>query len=246
MTLSDNKTNTEYLYLFVEKFKWTSHIDTENFNGHPKPKGVYRAILNKDTGGYRVIYKFFNGNPVAFVINSLESNDEENGFVCKISTLDKNNILKFDISESDLDNMIGWIASDNKDLRDIMDQPDLVRSLPIPTDIKLSFPSPVEPDQELMEFFECALAARKVNPLLFDGIHELFHHIINEQPKETSVDATWITLSKNFGTGANIIKALEHIAQYAGENKRTNLDEYDLFEAIKHLLNEYTQRRFND
>lgn len=245
MNLSDNKTNTEILYLYFEKFKWTSYVDTEQFHGHPKAKSVYRAILNRDTGGYRIIYKVFKGNPMAVFINSLDNENEEEGFVCKACVLEKFNILKYDLSEEEIDKLLEWVTINNKDLTDIINNSDTPTKVGDPTNEQPLDQNIVEDVLETTEFISCALELKKFNPLLFDSLHEFIHHINDQQPPDTSVDSTWISLSKKFGTGANINEALKHIAVYAGENKRTNLDEYDLFEAVKCLLNEFTQRNFN-
>lgn len=242
MVLSDNLTNTEFLYLYIDKFQWSSHVDSEQFGGHPKPKHVYRAILNKDTGGYRVIYKVVNGNAQAMMINTINSEDEGNGFTCSIVPLTKANILNYDINDADLTTLEYWTENENKDLIAIMkgsDTPVLSGFIP---DDKVSIEKITE---DVVEFIACATTLRNVNPLLFDAVHEFIHHATETQPEDTSIDTTWLNLSKQFGTGANVHKALEHLSIYAGNNRRTNLDEHDLFQAITHLLNEYTNRQFN-
>jgi hypothetical protein len=233
MILNDNEKNTEFLYLYVEKFKWSNQENAEAFAGHPKPKSVYRAILNKDTNGYRILYSVENGTGNAVIINSLNSDSEDIGFTCKIHTITRNNILDFDISEEDLDKLSIWTEKDNQDLKNIMkgntepfQQIDIL-------------------DEEASEFFACALDTRKEDPLLFDAIHEYMHHLLEQQPDISSLDTTWLNMSPKFGTGSNISKAIDHIKTYVSENRRTNLDEKDLFHAITHLLNEINQRRFN-
>lgn len=242
MILNDNSTNTDFLYLYVEKFDWVSQVDSEQFNGHPKTKAVYRAIYNKDTKGYRIIYSVSStGEAQAFIIDKLVSENEENGFTCKITPITRQNMLGFDIDEKDLDKLLFWTETDNLDLKKIM-----VENEKKPTQKQNNTIIDIrDVDPAVGEFFICAMEARDVNPLLFDAIHELMHNVIETTPDDTSVDTTWISLSKKHGTGANISRALESIALYAGENRRTNLDTEDLFQAIKHLLNEYIQRQFN-
>ena len=243
MILSDNLTNTEFLYLYVDKFQWSSHVDSEQFGGHPKQKHVYRAILNKDTGGYRIIYKVINGNAQALMLNTIDSENEEDGFVCKIVPLTKANILNYEISEKDLDALEFWTENENKDLMAIMkssDEPVISGFVPEEEDEDIK-----KITEDVVEFIACATTLRNTNPLMFDAVHEFMHHAIDDQPNDTSIDTTWLNLSGKFGTGANISKVLEHISIYAGEDRRTNLYEHDLMEAIKHLFNEYTNRRFN-
>lgn len=234
MVLSDNLKNTDFIYLYVESFKWASHADVEEFHGHPKPKHVYRCMHNKDTNGYRLLYSVDNGTGKAVIIDSIDNSDIEHGFVCKMHPITRDNILNFDINEEDLDALLHWVETDNSDLKNIMKPKKQIEE---PTITML--------DEEAGDFFATSLELRNIDPLLFDAIHELMIAICDEKPDDSSIDTTWINLSPRFGTGANISKALEYISRYAGENRRTNLSKEDLFEAIKCLLNEYNQRQFN-
>ncbi len=253
MVLSDNSKNTEFLYLYVDEFQWLSHMDTEAFSGHPKPKSVYRAIFNKDTRGYRIIYGTTNGNPQAIVLKNLANKNKGVGYLSNMVILTRDNILNFDISDEDLDKMVFWIDTENKDLDDIMKKskhPTVLGDNLDNTNLPPLTPMDIIPlitnntrrvDGELSDFLSLAQNFQDKDPFLFDAIHDLMNYISDDRVN----DVSFLNFSKNFASGANVSAAFQALTRYAGDNRRTNLDEQDLLQAIKHLLNEYTQRRIN-
>lgn len=251
MILSDNSKNTEFLYLYVDEFQWLSHIDTEAFSGHPKAKSVYRAILNKDTNGYRIIYKITGGNPQAIVLKNIVNKNRGLGYLSQMAVLSRENILSFDVSDEDLDKLDFWINSENKDLDDIMKKskhPTVINdensniSLTPMDSMTLVTNNMRKIDGELSAFMILAQDFQIRDPFLFDAFHDLMNHLSDNN---SANDTSWLNYSKNFASGANVSAALQALTKYASENRRTNLDEQDLLHAIKHLLNEYSQRQIN-
>lgn len=232
MILSDNKTNTEILYLYVKKFKWLNPINHEGFGGHPKEGRVYRAVKNTDTNSYRLIYGKIGNIGQGIMFQSLE--DDSDGYTADMVPITKSNILDFNIEEEDLDLLAVWVETNDEDIRQIFEPPLLPPPRP---SFSTPLPSSSSPEIEaLTEFTECVLELRDIDVFSFDTVHDLIHKLT--EPPNESIEVLNIRMNEAFGGGANMVKVFELLARYVGDDRRTNKDPQDLLEAMKFLTYE--------
>jgi hypothetical protein len=247
--LIDTKENTEVVYLFVNKFDWLLTMDKESNVGHPKPGKVYRAIYNNQTDSYRITYKIGNTYQ-AVLIPSLVNSDETNGYLSDIRRITKKNILDFEITESDLDQLNQWIDISNKDLLDQMwNSKPKVEVINIDSDEMLAkimgdFIKDTDPDHTRM--LEKMYLLREQNAPVSWVIGYLVEYLLDEPIEESPFDINSLSLDKTHGAGVNISAAIQKLSRYCGSNRRTNMSEEDLLGAIRDLLKEVERRLITD
>jgi hypothetical protein len=241
MILTDNSTNTEFLYVYVSSFKWENPFDHESKGGHPMPGKVYRAVKNKDAGTYR-LFVSSTTPPMLLVFTGLEE-AIEGAYTSNIKPITIQNLLDFDISDGDLDSLLDWLKTGNSELKKVLNfRPPLILSEPVNQPAMIQ-----KPNDEVEDFIRCAQQLHELNPNLLDSLHNYIHFAIEEEENFEGgpLDTTFLTLSKDHGTGANIVQAVQKLSRYASSNRKENLDEADLFGAITNLLNERTNQLFN-
>lgn len=243
--LIDTPTNTKIIYLYVKDFQWTIPINKESNVGHPKSGRVYRGIINTDTESYRLMYRV--GDAIqGTLLPQLDSQDEANGYLSDIREITINNILDFDILEEDLTELLRWLETDNKELKDKIkgffdkQQPNPSFSLP-PFLTKKSMPEMVveilrSRDPELASIVSTVNELRVSDPHIFDAVGAFINHLLSHPEAETSIDSRWIRFDKNLGAGANLSAALSKLSVYGSNNRRTGFSEHDLVGAIRDLL----------
>lgn len=246
MILTDNTTNTEFLFVFVKDFKWSNPLEHEQVGGHPMPGRLYRAIKNTDTGTYRLLTK-----PNTLLVFSGLEEDIDTGYRSSFKPITVQTLLDYNITDEDLDKLLDWLRTGNKEIKD------LVGMMSPPAPVKLTTPSSLSPqfkesimqksNEEVSDFISCAHLLHELNPNLLDAIHDYLHYAIEQEQKseEGPLNSTFLTLSKEHGTGANVIQAVQKLSRYVSVNKRISLDENDLFGAITNLFNEQTNRIVN-
>ncbi len=251
--LTDSEKNTSIVYIYVKEFAWTNPTDNENNQGHPKKGRLYRAVHNKDTKSYRLVYKDESspqGVTAVFLpaLTSVEVDTflENNGYNASMIELTKHNLLECDISEEDLTDAVKWIEEDNKTIKQLMGfKSDNTRP---PTQQELAnVLQQTQEGQERMRFLENLGHLRELNPPIFDALGNLVDYLvdIDGEHADSTIDASWVGLSKTLGAGKNISDALERLSRYGSESRRDNLMESDLMEAIRALLQEQVRRNFH-
>lgn len=257
MILQDTPQNTKIVYLYVNEFDYgQDHIGREQTLNHPKSKKVYRAIYNTETKTYRAVYKVDKDVHSVF-IGGLQVREEDSGFICDIHILIAENILDFNISESNLDELLNWLKTDNNDIKailgDIGGKPLKKRQLPVNTSV--SVPPQVNNGQqqgmklppELVQLIKLGSELQKTDPILFGTIFDLIVFLTNDSYTETGILGTsWLKMDKDHGAGVNVSAAVEKMSRYLGQDRRNNLDNNDLMGAIKDLLIEKSRRNYHE
>ena len=253
MILQDNIHNTEIVYLYTHKFEYGNNpISKEENGGHPKPKTVYRAIYNTDTNTYRLIYNISKEGLSFIFIPKLKDHDEESGLSVDIKILTKKNILDFNISEENLDELLSWLKTDNKDIKEITG--DIGTPKPKQQKVKQGDKPAVVPQNkgvklppQVVQFLNLGIELEKTDPLIFGTMFDLLVYLNQNVYTDIGVvNASWLKLDKDHGAGTNISSAVEKLARYMSQDRRTNLDGKDLLGAIKDLLQEQGRRTYHE
>jgi hypothetical protein len=240
MTLKDTKENTEFKYFFINKFEWVNPMDHGHNAGHPKEKKVYRGWHNKDTNSYRLAPSLNQ----AFWLESLVDSTGRTGYKSDIVLVSKENILDLNLSEEDLDNLIIWIETDNKDLKDVVfgsyhQAPPAIIAM-----IKSGLPN--EEDDTFQGFVESSEELKALDPMAFDIVWGFIDHLLLQMHEipEGSVDADWLSKGPE-GAAINISESLKCLNRYIGDNRRINRDAEDLYKAMSHITNEIMRAELN-
>ena len=227
--------NTEFLYVFVKKFKWENPLEHEQAGGHPIPGRVYRASKNVDTDTYR-LFAEMPDRPTLLVFGKLKETIE-GAYTSDFKVISPKTLLDFDITDEDLDSLLEWLKSDNKNLKEVMGFN--------MTPVKIE---QTKTNEDVADFIDCAKRLYDLNPSLLNSIHDYLHFAIEqeEESDEGPIPTTFLTLNSAHGTGANVIRAVEKLSVYVSDDRRVNLDLDDLYGAITNLLTEGTNRTFNN
>lgn len=236
MQLSDSSETSKVVLLYVKDFKWTDQYLTEQFAGHLRLKRVYRAIYNKPTESYRVIY-LYDRSSQAINLPSLVKKTEEMNYTSDIIEITSNNIVDYEICEEDLDQIIKW--GDHKDLNKIISEKRVTSPEP-PNILQELFN--LAKDDDMREYTERSKALFQINPILHDTMLDVIEHL--RRHTDTSIEVFNLSMDDNFGPGINIGKAYDALGRYTSEDKRTNFDPEDLLVAIENILVEYTRVSF--
>lgn len=239
--MKDTAENSEFKFFYVSKFEWGNPMDHERNLGHPKEKKVYRGWINKDTNTYRIAYDMKN----AIWLDKLKVTEEHIGYTSDISELTINNILDFPIEESDLENMIKWLESDNADLKQAVLGPK-IQEAQIIAIINKSM-QPPQSEQDIEGFINSAEELHSLDPLAFEHIWALMDFILESMHSlpEGSFDADFIAKGPQ-GAPINIYNAITCLNRYIGDNRKTNLEPEDLQKAMHHILSELIRAEVNE
>lgn len=248
-TTIDTKQNTEIVYLYVKEFSWIISWDREVNLGHPLAGRVYRAVYNKETLSYRLIFKSGDEFRATF-IPLLVNKDHNRAYTSDISILTWTNIIDFNIVEEDLDALTTWMDTADKDLLDkLWNEP----KAPTNALKKISsdeFVSRIADliqttDPEFAQLLDNLHALRELNPTMVGPLLAVTYHILNDVPRDSPIDGYWLRIDKKLGTGANLSAAIEKLSRYGSSDRKTNREHKDLMGAIKDLLIEQQRRDIN-
>lgn len=242
--LTDTVNNTRVAYLYVSHFEWLDAAANETHVGHPKIGRVYRSILNTATKSHRLFYDI-EGRLEGMYLSMLDTDvvDGSKDYDAEIVELRSNNILEYEITEEDLDNLILWEKEENKTIKQYMGldkQAGGSESAPLQQTLSPQQVMQHINDQEANKAFMQLGAFLKrladTDPQLFEALSILIYSVADNPEEDTTIDRSWMAFSAVLGPGKNISKAIDALARYGGEDRRTNLDEKDLIKAIKALL----------
>jgi len=253
VTLQDTIYNTKIVYLYVDRFDYgKNQVGKEQSSGHPKSKKVYRAIYNTDTHSYRIIYDIIRDQVYSVFVEDLQSDaPEELGYVCDIKHLSVSNILDFKISEDNLDDLLNWLKTDNKDVKEVLGDVGATKKKNTSDGKSKQIQKVPNRDSnispEFVAFVNLTLEMYKSDPLTFGTIFDLILYI-GEHPglDQGNIGMHWLRMDKDHGGGVNISAAVEKLSRYVGGDRRTNLMNEDLMGAMLNLLNERARRTLND
>lgn len=251
MILQDDIHNTEIIYLYTYKFDYGNNpISKEENGGHPKPKTVYRAIYNTDTNTYRLIYKVGKEGMSFVFIPKLKDYDEDSGLTVDLRVLTLKNILDFNISEANLNELLNWLQTDNDDIKAITGHTGSPKKKTKSEDKPVAVPQTkgtVKLSPQIVQFLNQAIELEKTDPLIFGTMFDLLVHLNQNLYADIGVvNASWLTLDRDHGAGVNVSAAVGKLNRYMGQDRRTNLDGNDLLGAIKDLLQEQGRRNYHE
>lgn len=248
--LPDTEDNIKFVYLFVKSFKWHQPADIEATAGHPKAGRVYQAVLNTDTNTYRLVYNDpVNDTAAVYLAKLVIDSEEEPQYKTdsEIVEITLGNILDFNILEEDLDKLLGWRKDNNLKLKQQLglNKKEKQVSQQINPVQAVAAVQKQADDQDLQRLGNSVINIRTNNPLLYEAVSDLVFYI--EQAERASgknmIDASWMDFSKTLGAGKNISRAIERLAVYGGEDRRSNLMTADLLEAGRSLLLEGARKK---
>jgi hypothetical protein len=232
--------DTEIRYLFINEFKWVDPQNSVDLAGHPKVKGIYRAVFNKNDSSYLLAIdnKYVH-------IAELVSNGE-GSYSSKIDEITPKNIIDLNLELEDLKQINKWCESGNPDIQaDVKGSP--VELDPVIKMLHTAIQN-AAPDIEKMND-GCDLFCRlfDMNSIQAELIMDLMEELIELNASEVDETGNPTELTKSlsvskFGLGHNVGKALDAIQQYAGKNRRTNKDPRDLISAQIALIREGERR----
>jgi hypothetical protein len=236
--------DTEIRYLFINEFKWVDPQNSVDLAGHPKVKGIYRAVFNKNDSSYLLAIdnKYVH-------IAELVSNGE-GSYSSKIDEITPKNIIDLNLELEDLKQINKWCESGNPDIQaDVKGSP--VELDPVIKMLHTAIQN-AAPDIEKMND-GCDLFCRLFDmnsiqaELIMDLMEELIELNASEVDDVSMTTTPSISLSKGFsGKGFNIGKAYESLQTYSGKNRRTNEDPVDLTNALVYIIKEQERRIINE
>jgi len=243
MKLPDTTDNSEIVYLYVKSFEWFDPIDNENNVGQPKGGFVYRAVVNRETKTYRLVYMDETKKMTAVYLPVLITGEEsEYNYRSEIIEITKNNILSLNLAERDLHMLLVWIKEKNQSLKQALGVEQPQQQIPNLTSEQVM--NVIQSDQEdkyLHKIGESLVNIRNFDPILYDALSELIFYVEEVTSPSNAVDDE-DGYSSVLGAGVNISKASEALKRYGSDDRRTNLDYTDLLEAHYALLVETGRR----
>lgn len=220
-------------YLFIKKFSWNETWDKERFQGHPREGEVYRSIYNPKTNNNKLI---INPPPGG---DSLLLEDFKNTYEGEIIEITPQTLLECNLPEGNLDKLIQWLESENKDLKDLYQQP-------APLQILQQAMSSQEYDEQqaLNRAINILAELYNINGEVFDIVLALAEGMI-QYTIERESDPTNFLMMGERGAAINIREAVIHLNRYVGPDRRTDLDKNDLYESIKYIIQEIERIKLN-
>jgi len=244
MKLPDTTDNSEIVYLYVKSFKWFDPIDNENNVGEPKESIVYRAVVNRQTGTYRLVYMNESKQMTAVYLPCLVTGEESQyNYQSDISEINKKTILDLGLAERDLDLMLVWIKENNSSLKQALGletQQAPPQQMNLTSEQVINVIQRDKEDKFLNKVGASLINIRNFDPALFEAICDLI--FFEEDMASPANDTESLGYSAVLGAGVNISKATEALKRYGSDDRRSNLDHNDLLEAHHNLLVESGRR----
>jgi hypothetical protein len=248
MVSSDTHENTRIIYLYIRSFEWIDPMDTESKDGHPMVGKVYRTVHNKDTNSYRLIYEK-EGVMIGIylpklTVTAVDETTKEPGYKANIEEITIKNILDFNLSEEDLDNIIAWQT--NKQFKDEIGLKKKKEEKPTQEITPATIINAVqqhENKQVMANMGDRVLFLRERNTPLFSALQSLLDYLVEQEGENQ--DLSWLEYNKDLGAGTNISTALRALIRYSGEDRRTNQMYTDLLEAIRAIMCEAARKEIH-
>lgn len=216
-------------YLYVEEFDLKAQQYEPMFHGMQKGR-VYRGV---DTGRYTVlIADELNRNAVA-----VEQVQDSEVYSLKLGEIGRENIIKFNILEEDLDKIIIWMENNNEDLNP---QPAPMLQL------QRAMEQQEEDDAHFLKYLSGNLEElMNFNAIQVTVVNDVVLLLLEESTRALESAANRIQLSEH-GLGANIAEALQAIEDYTSKSGPNEARSALLDQAIIALIRERERRILND
>lgn len=237
MTVKEKLEDVSWKYLFVNSWTWHDATLSEDYNGHPHAGEVYRAIYNDKTKNYKLEFPTEQLLTDVLLIEKLTfSDDDSSGSLTEIT---KENIVKLNLSEADLDKLIGWFDNAKQDMAKLYGKKKAPERITV-----------VEPSNQERQVMAGALhilnSIYQTNTALFALIMEVASRLHrNDMQKPIHNAMTTLTLSGG-ASGVNIHQALGNLEEYIKPIKKGGDDRDNVIYAIIHLFTELQRRVINN
>lgn len=247
MQITDTQNNTRFLYAYVRDFKWMRTADNETNVGHPKVGNVYQVVENTDTKTYRLFYEVDGETSAIYLATLLAPDDGEPAdYISDIVEITKKTIVDRRLPIAQLENIVKWCADDNASIRQMINLPnnEPKGTVNMTPDQVIDHIEARKQHKDFLELGNFLVQLSQADPFKYRALSEFAYTTLDHE--DSVIDTSWPEFSKTLGAGRNISKAIDALARYGGDNRRTNLDEKDLYLAMNALLNELTRRLFHD
>jgi hypothetical protein len=217
-------------YYYSKDFRWIDPMLSEQFQGHPRPGQVYRAIVNDSTKNIKVIVS----ENTAVVINDFLHGIHYEGY---LTPLTLENILELNLEEKELDRIIKWQERDHADLKRLYNPQQTTGEHVVLQTLANAMNQQAGEEREDITRATNLLAALRITDsvgfeLILELIDALGHESMSDEPSRA------LATDPRFSTGINVSRAMNSLCRYIGDDKRTNYDREDLIEAFLGIVNE--------
>lgn len=219
-----------FKYFYIKKFQWTDPLAVDQFSGQPVEGRVYRGWVKKRTAQPTLILDSDHHpgwQPLTLL--AFENKREEFAWVGEVKEITKESILDFTIEETDLDNIIKWLSTNNKDL--------LTTTNNLPAEVVDKVADNYEVAMDIMG------SIFATNGELFDSVIDTLNHVHTNDMKEMSLAA--LLNFQEEGKGINCKEAITAIEQYLSNTKKGDKVER-IYEAIGALLKELQRKKLQN
>jgi len=255
--------NTEILIGFVNSFSFNDPKSEEALGGHPKPGRVYQVIKD-NYYGYRVHVGAEN-NPSGMsgvLLGSELVGDHDGKWVFDISLLTKENFLNFNVHEEDTEKLLNWFQTDNKQLRETLEQPVHI----VAADEDGKFVDPFEANKELSqmvaEFEATELSDDRYNQFVesintikekdidfFDRMCDVINYFASTYSDKYEATSRG-TMAKNFmlfsdSPDVAIFNSFKYLQRYCTTGFEKSRNTKDLYKAVHYILFELQRNHKN-
>jgi hypothetical protein len=224
----------EFKYLFIKKWVWNDTMVKEDMNGHPITNRVYRAVYNKQTQNTKLLIE----PDIALVFEQADQVDKD------LVELTSTNLIHQNVSEEDLDHLIYWLTNKDSEMQAYLGK----NEQPF-NPLQIISMAMQQHDQEEVEAANRALNAMRnlwlVNNIQFETVVALAEALTEYSVEREEDKTSFLLLGKN-GSMVNIREALLALQRYSSDDRRTNGDEADVFEAVIALITELERKVLND
>lgn len=222
--IQERDSDVEVKHIYIKKFKYNNPEIAESMCGHPISNRVYKSIFNINTKHHRLLLP--DGVVMGFDVLNGSNPDAEYDLI--EITLD--NILDFDIQETDLDLML---KEDQSPTFEIIGLEKLQEALNQQGMDEVDFSQRAS---------EAVLGLFHANPLKAEILVDLANYLSDADLDSYEDIANHIRHHPTSGKGLNIAQALRALDSYNDDSRRTGEDMEDLFVALEAIVTEMERK----
>lgn len=218
--IQERDSDVEVKHIYIKKFKYNNPEIAESMCGHPISNRVYKSIFNINTKHHRLLLP--DGVIMGFDVLNGSNPDAEYDLI--EITLD--NILDFDIQETDLDLML---KEDQSPTFEIIGFEKLQEALNQQGMDEVDFSQRAS---------EAVLGLFHANPLKAEILVDLANYLSDADLDSYSDPSNHLRFHPKYGAGVSLAKALQALDRYTCENRRISENIGDLFETMEACVTE--------